>query len=658
MSYFKYTLCTILLVALIKTVSAQNSRQDVLRALPTVKTDSAKVMQLIILSEYCDNEDTDTSIIVGNSALDIALKTGKNALISNAYLKIGITYQNRSDYQKASVYFFKALKLAENIADYHIKARIFNSIANSFAYLKQYDMALEYFTKAYDIYKDAHDTKKLGAVLMNLGNIYYTKNYNSGDFTTCYHYYHQAEKLAEETKDYDLLNSVYGNLALVYSDDKRYNDALSIIEKGMKLAEKFNNKENKMFLDYYAGRTYGHMGQIKKAEVYFNESIQLAQDLKNLDYVSENYLCLSEAYYESGRYKEAYDAYEKYKTLEDSLMSKENSRQLNELKTIYETDKKEKELELSNQKLQTQDIKLEKQQTIIFSSVGGALLLLVLALVFYSRYQLKQKANHKLETAYAIIEEKNKDITDSINYAQKIQHAILPEREELEKVLGNVFVLFKPRDIVSGDFYWCCDTPDRRYIAAVDCTGHGVPGAMMSMIGSSLLNQIVNEKKISGTANILNELREGIKTAFKLRDGRTKQRDGMDMAILGFDPDMKRVEFSGANNGLYLIRDNALQEFAADKQPIGQHEGHETPFKSTFIELQPDDCLYMYTDGYADQFGGEKGKKYKYSSLKELLLKIHHLPMNEQYQVLDRTFQEWKAALEQVDDVLIIGIKI
>ncbi len=202
-------------------------------------------------------------------------------------------------------------------------------------------------------------------------------------------------------------------------------------------------------------------------------------------------------------------------------------------------------------------------------------------------------------------------------------------------------------------------------IAAADCTGHGVPGALMSMIGSSLLNQKVLEGKVKNTAEVLDLLRTGIKAAFKQKQGEDKRRDGMDIGLLGFSSNRSTVQFSGANNGLYQIRNGELKDIKPDKQPVGQHVGEEKPFSCLEIEVQKGDCLYLFTDGFADQFGGETvpgkqsgGKKFKYAKLKELLVTISAKNMQEQKSILENTFNEWKGNYEQVDDVLIIGVRV
>jgi serine phosphatase RsbU (regulator of sigma subunit) len=263
------------------------------------------------------------------------------------------------------------------------------------------------------------------------------------------------------------------------------------------------------------------------------------------------------------------------------------------------------------------------------------------------------------------LEEKNKDITDSINYAKRIQEALLPSHEERQRLFPQSFILYQPRDIVSGDFYWFAEKNGKKLIAAADCTGHGVPGAFMSMIGNSFLNEIVSERALTRPGLILDKLRSLVIRALKQSESESSAQDGMDISLLCFsevagEGENKKIkaEWAGANNPLWLVRNGAYIEYKPDKRPIGFSRGKDQQFSNHSIELQKDDMLYIFTDGFADQFGGEKGKKFKYKQLQQILLAMHNRPMEEQQEMLLYAFRQWKGRLEQVDDVLVIGVRV
>jgi len=310
---------------------------------------------------------------------------------------------------------------------------------------------------------------------------------------------------------------------------------------------------------------------------------------------------------------------------------------------------------------------LSTQEILINGGMLVATVAIISCVLIQSRYSLTKKeiiarlalaaSNKELAHKNDIIEEKNKDITDSINYAKKIQEAILPSMELKEKLFPNSFVLFQPRDIVSGDFYWFTEKNGKKLIAACDCTGHGVPGAFMSMIGNAFLNQVVNEKGCTKPSEILNQLRDLIIAALKQKGSSGENQDGMDISLLAFDEKNGVVEFAGANNPLWKIgSDLALVEIKGDKQPIGIYSGPAAPFTNHEIKVNPGDSFYLFTDGFADQMGGTTGKKFRYKTFKDLLLTTHELKVNEQENFIRKTLKEWKGAFDQTDDILVIRV--
>ena len=264
----------------------------------------------------------------------------------------------------------------------------------------------------------------------------------------------------------------------------------------------------------------------------------------------------------------------------------------------------------------------------------------------------------KLQHAYKEIEEKNKALTDSINYAKRIQDAIFPPMEIIKKMLPNSFILFKPKDIVSGDFYWIAQQDRKIFIAAADCTGHGVPGAFMSILGYNLLSKSVTEHKQTRPDKILDELSKGVYETLRQTEADISVKDGMDIAICTLNLDENLLEYAGAFNPLYIISDGKLIIIPAHRFPIGIFMGDELQrFTNHQITIKKGDTFYMFSDGYADQFGGPRKKKFKPKQLQELILSIQHLDMNEQKEVLEATIEAWKADEEQVDDILIIGVR-
>lgn len=270
-----------------------------------------------------------------------------------------------------------------------------------------------------------------------------------------------------------------------------------------------------------------------------------------------------------------------------------------------------------------------------------------------------EERTHEITVQKDIIQEKNKDILSSIHYAKRIQRALLASDNLLANNLPDYFLMYKPKDIVSGDFYWADIAPDGKFLMLTgDCTGHGVPGAFMSLLNISIMHELTFGRNLSRPDLLLNTQRESIIMALNPEGTDEPSKDGMDGVLCSFDFKNKKLEFACANNPLWIIRNKQVIEFKADKQPIGLHEGPKTDFTRHEVQLESGDIIYTFTDGYADQFGGPKGKKFKLSHLKDMLLEICEKTMNEQKEIVERTFENWKGELEQVDDVLLIGIKI
>jgi len=337
--------------------------------------------------------------------------------------------------------------------------------------------------------------------------------------------------------------------------------------------------------------------------------------------------------------------------------------------------KQDEKIAVQHTEIDTQSDKIESQQAIIWLSILFLIIVSGLGIWAYRSYRLKNEANIKIVqqkeeilTQHHVLEEQHKEITDSINYAKRIQDAILPPLTMVKEHLPESFILYKPKDIVAGDFYWMEAITGNKQsstlttqhsqlllFAAADCTGHGVPGAMVSVVCHNSMNRAVREFGLTEPHHILDKTRELVVETFE--KSHDEVYDGMDVALCSLDKNTNKLSFAGANNGLYLIRNNELIEYKPDKQPIGNYDNIK-PFNKHEIQLEKGDVIYMYTDGYADQFGGIKGKKFKYKPFRELLISIHQKPMEEQHNLINAAFIKWQGELEQIDDVCVIGVRV
>ncbi len=387
-----------------------------------------------------------------------------------------------------------------------------------------------------------------------------------------------------------------------------------------------------------------------------NQLDKIEKQQSNLDSLNENVeikheeLVAQQAELEKES-KHLLEIQKEYKKIEDALKSKELLVGL-----------QGQTINAQGNEIVTKSDKIEEQKSIIWLSILFLLIVSVLGIMAYRSYRLKNAANiliseqkAEIEGQHDVLEEQHREITDSINYAKRIQDAIMPPLSLVHQHIPNSFILYQPKDIIAGDFYWMESVGDHVILAAADCTGHGVPGAMVSVVCHNAMNRAVREFGLIEPNKILDKTRDIVVETFE--EGQEDVRDGMDIALCTFDFKSNSLLFSGANNGLYLIRDEELIQYKPDKQPIGKYDDAK-PFTHEKIELKKDDVIYTFSDGYADQFGGVKGKKFMYKKFRDLLLSIHKKPMDEQHKILIDSFENWRGNLEQVDDVCVIGLRV
>ncbi|TXB67027.1 tetratricopeptide repeat protein [Vicingus serpentipes] len=511
-------------------------------------------------------------------------------------------------------------------------------------YQENYDQSIDYTFRALSYYQNKDDLTGISICYNNLANVYSDRL----DYKTALKYYFKALALDEETNNKDGIALIKGNIGEVYIELQEFDKALKFLEEALAIAEEINDQWQQANLMSGLGNLLFKKGQQEDALNYLFKALEINQKLGAVAEQSEIYQIIYQVYETRKQFDKAFYYLNLYTSLNDSVYNKETVDKIAEMNAIYEIE--EKEEELRNQEELAEYQKNQKIALILS-------LVLLLGIVFISiRGNLtKKKINETLAQQKILIETKNRDITDSIQYAKQIQSAILPSDETIKKLFASNFVFYKPKDIVAGDFYWALELPNQILFAVADCTGHGVPGAMVSVVCNSALNRAVKEFNLNSPAKILDKATEIVIETFEKSNSNIK--DGMDIALCSFDKETNELEYAGANNSIYLIRNGELIETKADKQPVGKFVNSK-PFTNKQIKLEKNDSLYLFTDGYSDQFGGPKGKKYKYKAFKQLLINIHKKAMNEQKQIIYKSFIDWQGNLEQIDDVCIVGIRI
>ncbi|MEO6304315.1 MAG: SpoIIE family protein phosphatase [Bacteroidia bacterium] len=451
------------------------------------------------------------------------------------------------------------------------------------------------------------------------------------------------------------------------NDLKKAKEQLDSLEFYFKKTKQTNDDYNSLY--YFSGTYYQTVGEFKKAIDFYEKNLRIIP-LDDIQEQRKNYKELNYCYSSINDYKNAYRTLKQYQVFSDSLANSEKIQKSNESENNYNNFKVEKELEIQKLNNINKSLQLKRNKAFLILVSSLSLLLIGGIFFFYKLFRDKRKANVLLEEQKAEITHQKKEILDSIYYSKRIQEGILPNENELSQKIGEHFVFFKPKDIVSGDFYWAGKNAGNNFLmACCDCTGHGVPGAFMSLVAYSLLNKIDESDQHKDPSEILDYLNIELPKFFKKEDPTQQIKDGMDMSLIEVDRKNLKLKFSGANNSIYHIRDGVLNVIKADKQPISADvDMRKYIFKTTELELKKNDLIVMFTDGYADQFGGptakmngnlfRQGKKFMYKRLEELLMKHSSQSMSILKNELEIAHNDWRGDLEQIDDVCLIGIRI
>jgi serine phosphatase RsbU (regulator of sigma subunit)/Tfp pilus assembly protein PilF len=637
-------------------------------------------------------------------ALTISTRIGFNKGAAQAQNGMGVVYQKSGNYTKSLENYESSLKNYKKINDLAGTASVLGNMGIIHKIQGNYVKAIEYYNDGLKLHAESGDKQGVSSTLNNLGIIYYEQK----DYEKAIEHYEGSLKLDRETdnvhgealtlnnmgtlyleiKDYENALSYFNdalmiekkiddklgvsasmfNIANVYQNQKNYSKAMSIYKDCLKLRNEIGDKKGKAETLISIGEIYYHKKKYTAAKQSNFEALTIAQDVGSANDIKNAAFNLYETLKSLNDNSNALEMYELYITMKDSIDSEENQKEIfrHEFKITYEKQaaadsvKTAEEKKVTDAQIAFSNAQLEKEQTQRYSLYGGLILLIIFGGFTYNRFRVSQKQKDLIEKqksivdqAFNTLEEKNTEIMDSIKYAKRIQTAILPPDKLVQKAFKNSFVLYKPKDIVAGDFYWLEHKHNLILFAAADCTGHGVPGAMVSVICNNGLNRSVREHGLTDPGEILDKTREIVIGEFEKSDEEVK--DGMDIALCTLQNNT--LQYSGAHNPLWIIRDNELIEIKADKQPIGKYLNQQA-YQTHTVELLKNDTIYIFSDGYADQFGGENNKKFKTKNFKKLLLSIQNHDMSKQKQLLEEAFNNWRGDLEQLDDVCILGVRV
>jgi serine phosphatase RsbU (regulator of sigma subunit) len=608
--------------------------------------------------------------------IDLLEKSGDNQYAAELYMSKSLIHDNLGQYPEALTASQKALKLFIQVGDREGEASSYNDIGVLHYYSDNLDQAQEYFDKSRLIYEELKDTAGMSMYFINMANTLYEQD----EFDKAISYYQSALEYSIILKDLEGQSIALSNIGETYTYLGEYDKAESVLLESLVIAEEYDDPWTISNPLRGLGELYQLTDENHKAIKVLKRSVDLCLEIGALAELSEAYELLYILHKSQGQFKDAMVFLEMFKETNDSLFDQSKERMISEMEITYQIEDKAKEIEILNKTKKLDDLnyqkKLDAERNKLIYLVGGLIGIAIILLFAIRGIILKKKANEKLQeqntiiqdkneqinTAYSEIEVKNNEILDSIRYAKRIQSAILPAKSLVNKLLPDSFILYKPKDVVAGDFYWLQEKNDLVLFAAADCTGHGVPGAMVSVVCNNGLNRAIREHGLLEPGKILDKTREIVIQEFEKGSAEEEEttstiKDGMDIALCAISGN--KLTYAGANNPLWIIRagKNEIEEIKADKQPIGSFYD-PLPYTTHSVEVNKGDIIYVFTDGYADQFGGDKGKKMKTVNFKKLLLSLRNKSMAEQLGRLDDAFDEWKGEIEQIDDVCVIGVKV
>ncbi len=626
-----------------------------------------------------------------DEALNFHLKSLKVRLemkdlkgIANSLNNIGIVYKELDNYPKALHYYSLALRMMNIIRDERGVAKLYGNIGNVYKRQKKFDQALHYLLANLKIISKRKELKAMSSCFGNIGGVLAIQKNRSK--ALLYHF--ASLRLAQKINDKPLIAGAYNNIGGIYRHQKNYKQALEMFFASLKIKKELKDKRGVAVTFEGIGNTYYNLHQYAEAPKYLDSSLFYAKKIKSWEPYQLVYNSLSILDSARGDFKSAVENYAIQKMYNDSIQDDENSKERIQTQLQHEFDTKAAIARLNIEKAEAiSKMEIQNQKLIRNSFFAGFLLVLIIAIGILQNLRQNQKAKILISRQKDLVELKNQEILASIAYARRLQNAILPARKLVKEYLLESFLFYRPKDIVAGDFYWfyplkTANNEDLILFAVADCTGHGVPGAMLSVVCANALNNAVKEFRLVEPGQILDAVSSFVVETFVHQNASTEDvvQDGMDISLCALNLTTLEIQWSGANNPLVLIREDfsyessestpsentilahsekshKLLEIKPNKQPVGLY-ADRMPFTTHTLQLKKGDMLYLFSDGYADQFGGSEGKKLLKKNFKNHLLRISYLPIEEQLSELQIHFDAWKGSAPQVDDVCVIGVRI
>lgn len=575
--------------------------------------------------------------------------------VGEAYNLKGVMYDYQYQYIEALKNYRSAVDIFRTYGKKDKEAGCYNNIGKVYKALDEDKTALTYYFKAANLYKVEDRNHSLRTIYNNIGTSYQKMK----QFESAKHYLYLSLSISKRVGDSVSIAMAYHNLGMNHQMQNRFDSSLSYFRKSLLFLKSVPMSPGVILNNSEIGNSFLQQNKIDSSEKYLLMAEKLIKRSGNNISLPEISEYLSQVYELKKNYPKAFFYMKTKERLKDSLSKLSSATEVvrAELEKSY-NEEKSQNLMKAQYAQQISDTEKKNRMRLLNYTLVALVIAIFLVVISLRSYFQKRKANFIISKQKEIVEHKNKEILDSLNYAKRIQNAQLTSPLYISEFVEEHFIFYRPRDIVSGDFYWALKQNNTFYFVVGDCTGHGVPGAFMSLLNINLLNEIIIERGIKRPDLILNEIRREIIKSLKNPDDNEEIRDGMDCVLCAFNFETMNLEYACANNKFFVAREDELIISFTTKMPVGRSHDDNVPFKLFEMKILKGDVFYFTTDGYIGQFGGPNNKKFKYSRLEQKLLEISHLPMARQSKMIEQTFENWKGDQEQVDDVCVMGIKI
>jgi len=671
----------LILITANNTLISQNYIDSLKKSILTENTDSVKVYLLAKLAKELRYNNSDSSIICGLEGLEISEKSHYLSCEAICLYNLAMSYWVQDNYFIAMIHCINAIQIREKLNDIAGLCECYNCMGILLSSQHYDSLALVYYQKALDFsYKSAYHYLT-SRIIGNIGELYF----DQGKYDTALSFYNKALGLSIRNNDKVNTSTNLDYLGDIYYKTKNYSKATEYYLQSIVLAKEVNDNQNISNTSYSLACIFLETGITDKARYYAENSLHYARKIKYLSNIRKSAMILYDISLAGNNYKQALEYYKIAAIANDSLISATNEKEFRKKQQKYEMDTKQKEilLLLKDKKITEKEAKNRLLFTLLLLIVLS--LLAIFSFFIFRNYKAEKKAKSLLAIQKAEITEKNEELnllneevtvqrdilakqrkntTDSIKYARRIQNAILPLPGVNNKYFKESFVYNRPKDIVGGDFFWFnkVEPAEKKgetvYFALADCTGHGIPGAFMSILCYNIIEIVMEENPDATTDALLTSISNMIDKKLRQQQDDTQLHDGIDIAFCALHRPENILDYSGIRNSIVIIRNNELKEYKPDKKSSNSKSDKNVLYGKLTIQLEKGDSLYLFSDGFADQFNANNQKKYSMKKFKELLLEISALPVNSQPEKLHLAFENWKGETEQIDDVMVMGLKI